>query len=254
MLLYKIVTIIILILLYIITISECIEGFIISDNDISLYNKSKSNKLLDHDIINTSLSNKSNLLKDRHTINSIPIDLNIDKNKYYFEYDNKTYLQILKKIFNPNYNNFLSDFDYNYEINNDIVGIYNKTYQFINNKLIDNNHFFDKNNLIDNNNIQILHDVLNKYKINKLENQYLLDIDLILYREGKLNGKHINFIIFIDNIDQYVINIEIKGIVGEDKIGFYPLEYNDNKLLYEEKDNLIEENDYPNIDLLIKLD
>ena len=59
---------------------------------------------------------------------------------------------------------------------------------------------------------------------------------------------------FIDNIDQYVINIEIKGIVGEDKIGFYPLEYNDNKLLYEEKDNLIEENDYPNIDLLIKLD
>jgi hypothetical protein len=252
MLLYKIFIIIILILLYIITINECIEGFIIADNDISLYNKSKSNDLLNYNIINTSLSNKTNLLKDRHKIDSIPNNINVENNKYYFEYDNKNYLKILNKIFNPkNNNNILIDHKWNNDINNDIIGIYNKTYQFIYNKLI-NNNFFDKNNLIDNNNVQIIHDLLNKYKIDKINNQYLLDIDLILYREGKLNGKHVNFIIFIDNIDFYVFDIQIKGIVGEDKIGFFPLEYNDNILLYEEKDNLFEkENDFPEINTLL---
>jgi hypothetical protein len=53
--------------------------------------------------------------------------------------------------------------------------------------------------------------------------EYLLEIDMILYRNYKINGKHINFLVYVNHTRERVIDITIKGVVGEDKIGFNPI-------------------------------
>ena len=46
---------------------------------------------------------------------------------------------------------------------------------------------------------------------------------MILYRNHKLNGKHVNFLIYVNHTRERVIDINIKGVVGEDKIGLHPI-------------------------------
>ena len=65
---------------------------------------------------------------------------------------------------------------------------------------------------------------------------------MILYRNYKLNGKHINFLVYVNNTRERVIDINIKGIVGEDKIGLHPIvpkETNDDYVSFEPIEKLI---------------
>ena len=68
---------------------------------------------------------------------------------------------------------------------------------------------------------------------NKLENQYLLDIDLILYREGKTHGKNVKFVTKINDSIQ-VIYVEVMGIVSEDKFYLSPVKADYDDILYTE--------------------
>ena len=163
--------------------------------------------------INTT--NKSNTLKDRHQIDSIDIDITTNENSYYYEFSNEKYLELLISMFNPSTPEkyiILRNNEWQTEIDSNITAIYNKAYQFISNKIAENTP-----------DIQIVHDLLIQYKKDEEKQEYLLEIDMILYRNYKLNGKHVKFIIYVNHTRERVIDINIKGVVGEDKIGLHPI-------------------------------
>ena len=202
----KIVVIFVVLIIYTMTMKSCLENFTVqARNTVAV------------------LSNRSSSLKDRHPIYSLPIEQKIDNvDRYYYEYDNNTYLSIIKQVFihdimtnneQDRINESMKKQEWKSDIDADITGRYNKVFQHINNKL--NEHNPD---------IQIVHDVLNRYKKDIENDIYILDIDMILYRENKLNGKHINFLVFYSYTDTKVLDISIKGIVGEQDIGMHPIE------------------------------
>ena len=194
----KIVIILVLLIIYIMTMKNCFESFAILP-----YN-SKFNNI-----------NKSSALMDRHPIDSSNIDINTPDNAYYYEFSNERYLEILNDMFNPSEPEkyiILRHIEWQSEIDSTITAIYNKAYQFISNKIAENTP-----------DIQIVHDLLVKYKKDEKKQEYLLEIDMILYRNYKINGKHINFLVYVNHTRERVIDITIKGVVGEDKIGFNPI-------------------------------
>lgn len=74
--------------------------------------------------------------------------------------------------------------------------------------------------------IQIVHDVLiHARKHIKLPDLYSFDIEVILYRESKYQGKHVAFRCVYNNKNNsfYIVNINILGEIAEDKIGLYPV-------------------------------
>lgn len=109
------------------------------------------------------------------------------KNNYYYEYNNEEYETILKNIFNN-------------KKNTDIKS-YNDFLNYITNILNNSNEL---------NNIQIVEDK----QIDKN------NIEVLLYRENKFEGKHVIF-----TIDNYwnIQSIKIVGSVSEDKIGLFPV-------------------------------
>jgi len=194
----KIVIILVLITIYVMTMKNCFEYFAVLPFNSKI-----------------STSNKTDALKDRHPIDSIDIDINTSENSYYYEFSNEKYLELLVDIFNPYSPEkyiILRNIEWETETDSTITAIYNKAYQFISNKIAENTP-----------DIQIVHDLLIKYKKDEEKQEYLLDIDMILYRNYKLNGKHINFLIYVNHTRERVIDISIKGIVGEDKIGLHPI-------------------------------
>jgi hypothetical protein len=198
----KIVIILVIIIIYFMTMKNCFEHFAVLP-----YNSKINN------------SNKSNNLKDRHTINSVNTDIITSENTYYYEFSNEKYLKLLIHMFNPSPPEkyiILRNIEWETDIDSTITAIYNKAYQFISNKIAENTP-----------DIQIVHDLLIKYKKDLQKQEYLLDIDMILYRNYKLNGKHINFLVYVSHTRERIIDITIKGIVGEDKIGFHPIVPND---------------------------
>ena len=214
----KIVIILVLITIYFMTMKNCFEYFAV------LPHNSK---------INTS--NKTDALKDRHPIDSINIDINTPENSYYYEFSNEKYLELLVDMFHPSSPEkyiILRNTEWETELTDStIIAIYNKAYQFISNKIAENTP-----------DIQIVHDLLVKYKKDEEKQEYLLDIDMILYRNYKLNGKHINFLVYVNHTRERVIDINIKGIVGEDKIGLHPIvpkETNDDYISFEPIEKLI---------------
>jgi hypothetical protein len=213
----KIVIILVLITIYVMTMKNCFEYFAVLPFNSKI-----------------STSNKTDALKDRHPIDSIDIDINTSENSYYYEFSNEKYLELLVDIFNPYSPEkyiILRNIEWETETDSTITAIYNKAYQFISNKIAENTP-----------DIQIVHDLLIKYKKDEEKQEYLLDIDMILYRNYKLNGKHINFLIYVNHTRERVIDISIKGIVGEDKIGLHPIvpkETNDDYVSFEPIEKLV---------------
>lgn len=175
------------------------------------------------DIINT---NKDDNIFNRHPIQySIKSDKNIKyKNAYYYEYDNKTYQQKLINTFKTQ-NCYINQFSF-HEWKNEpsiyINSIYQRVYDFLYNT-INNSKYLS---LEESSKIQIVHDKLNRYSI---ENDIvILDLDLILYREFKDHGKHINLYISINKKNEFnVFFINVLGIVNEDKIHSYFVKHYD---------------------------
>lgn len=161
--------------------------------------------------------NKDDNIFNRHPIhNSIKNDKKIKyKNAYYYEYDNKTYQQKLILTFKTQhcYINQFSFHEWKTEPSIYINSIYQRVYDFLYNTINQSKYL----SLEDAPNIQIVHDKLNRYSN---ENDIvILDLDLILYREFKDHGKHVNLYISINKNNQFnVFFINVLGIVNEDKI------------------------------------
>jgi len=182
---------------------------------------------------------------NRHVINSsIPYDVKVKKeavNVYYYEFDNKTYNEKLKEIFKSNCEELIIAVDGNIwndwvipkTIKDDItikilITKYNKIYKFVYDK-INNSNIMNLPGEDVNQKIQIVHDIMIRYKTHsQYDENYMFDIDVILYRAGKFQGKHVKIIAIINGDDINILLLRIIGVVSEDKIVLHPYKGYDN--------------------------
>ena len=175
---------------------------------------------------------------NRHTINSsIPYDVNIKKeavNVYYYEFDNKTYNNKLKNVFKSNceeliiavegseWNNWINPKTLsNSDEKNKLKKYYDKIFEFVIKRL--KSPIMDLPSEDKKQKIQIVHDIMLRYKTHKLYSPYyMFDIDMILYRSGKFQGKHIKLVAITNGININIILVKIIGVVSEDNIVIYP--------------------------------
>jgi len=183
--------------------------------------------------------NAGELPWNRHPINSsIPYDVNVKKealNVYYYEFDNKTYNKKLKEIFKNNCEELIIAIDgniWNNWINpktikdtntiEKIIKKYKQIYKFFYDK-INNSNIMDLPGEDVNQKIQIVHDIMIRYRTHSQYDEYcMFDIDFILYRAGKFQGKHVKIIAIINGDDINIIFLRIIGVVSEDKIVLHP--------------------------------
>ena len=175
---------------------------------------------------------------NRHTINSsIPYDVNIKKeavNVYYYEFDNKTYNDKLKEVFKSKCEELIiavegSEWDdwVNPKIlsdnseKNKLVSYYDKIFEFVIKRL--NSDIMDLPSEDKKQKIQIVHDIMLRYRKHKVyPSYYMFDIDMILYRAGKFQGKHVKLVAITNGTIINVILVKIVGVVSEDNIVIYP--------------------------------
>ena len=82
--------------------------------------------------------------------------------------------------------------------------------------------------------IQVVHDIMLRYRThNTYPSYYMFDIDMILYRAGKFQGKHIKLVAITNGTTVNIILAKIVGVVSEDNIVIYPYSSYDKKLLEE---------------------
>lgn len=181
---------------------------------------------------------------NRHSINSsIPYDVKVVRQAqkaYYYEFDNNTYDKKLKEVFKSKCEELIiavegtnwSKWKNPKTLKDDseiskILRYYNIVFDHISNQLNTSNIMTLPENR-NNRKIQIVHDILNRYRLN-LDNTlyYMFDIEMILYREGKLQGKHIKLVAITNGIKVNVILSRIVGVVNEDNIVLYPYVAND---------------------------
>ena len=226
----RIIIVILIISIFIILSKNYVETFKNQDSDEQ------------YKAYNTRLTyrNTGELPWERHEIySSLPVDIKVKyKEAYFYEYGNDEYTLKLREIFNNNCEKLIMVVEgtnwtkwQNSKNNNKpdiLLSYYNKIYNYIYDT-INNSKILNLPN--DDNpatKIQIVHDILKRYKQNTDNpSYYLFEIELLLYREGKLQGKHFKFIVLSNNISINVIVIKLVGVVSEDNIGMHPVLAND---------------------------
>lgn len=226
----RIFIVIIIIGIFIILSNRCIEQFkeLEKDEEYNAYNT------------RLSYRNTNELPWERHEIySSIPQDITVKyKDAYYYEYGNEEYERKLREIFKNNCNKLIMVVEgtnwskwINPKKNNKpdiLLSYYNNIYNFIYESINNSDILNLPNNDSSHNKIQIVHDILRRYRFNTDDPSYLLfDIDLVLYREGKLQGKHFKFFVMYNNKSINVVALKLIGVVSEDNIIMHPVLAND---------------------------
>jgi hypothetical protein len=250
---FNLISVVIIIILFYIVITIYlqkelynVENFAMNDKGVSYNNPFK------YRASNTRImyNNTGTLPWNRHIINSsIPYDVNIKKeavNVYYYEFDNKTYNDKLKEVFKTNCEELIIAIEGNewddwkipkkekdMIVINNLVKYYNKVYDFLYEKLNNNPIMYlpseDKQQ-----NIQIVHDLMIRYRTHSNYTEYyMFDIDLILYRAGKFQGKHVKVVAITNGVDINIIFVKIIGVISEDNIVLHPYKGVDNMNNYD---------------------
>jgi len=181
---------------------------------------------------------------NRHSINSsIPYDVNIKKeavNVYYYEFDNKTFNDKLKQVFKSNCEELIIAVEgskWNAWQNpktlsdegekNRLKSYYDKIFEFTVKRL--QSGIMDLPGEDKKQKIQIVHDIMLRYRTHATYPlYYMFDIDMILYRAGKFQGKHVKLVAVINGMNGMngmninIILTKIVGVVSEDNIVIYP--------------------------------
>jgi hypothetical protein len=178
---------------------------------------------------------------NRHSINSsIPYDVNIKKeavNVYYYEFDNKTFNNKLKQVFKSNceeliiavegskWNAWQNPKTLTDKAEKDrLKSYYDKIFDFSVKRL--QSSIMDLPGEDKKQKIQIVHDIMLRYRTHSVyPSYYMFDIDMILYRAGKFQGKHVKLVAVMNGMNGMNINIiltKIVGVVSEDNIVIYP--------------------------------
>lgn len=174
------------------------------------------------------LANSTNNAIGRAPQNSVFIDHKVKyTNAFYYEYDNEEYLKKLRVIFNIRHI-FNEGEWYHYNVTDstpdDILLSYDKCINILGKRLNNSNTLLlpDEKKV----RIQIVHDVLLKYYRNQdSPNLLAFDIQLVLYRQAKYQGKHIEMrVVYDKKYDSlFATDLKILGVVSEDQIGFFPV-------------------------------
>ena len=236
----KIISILLILLIFSIviyrylSIDSNIEMFNQDTGDINYENKFKYKPYN----IRLMYENTGEYPWNRHTINSsIPYDVNIKKeavNVYYYEFDNNTFNSKLKEVFKSNCEELIiavEGSEWNNWINpktlkdtnekNMLKSYYDKIFNFAIKRL--NSPIMNLPGEDKKQKIQIVHDIMLRYRKHKLyPSYYMFDIDMILYRSGKFQGKHIKLVAITNGTIINVILANIVGVVSEDNIVIYP--------------------------------
>ena len=236
----KIISILLILLIFSIviyrylSIDSNIEMFNQDTGDINYENKFKYKPYN----IRLMYENTGEYPWNRHTINSsIPYDVNIKKeavNVYYYEFDNNTFNSKLKEVFKSNCEELIiavEGSEWNNWINpkilkdtnekNILKSYYDKIFEFAIKRL--NSPIMNLPGEDKKQKIQIVHDIMLRYRKHKLyPSYYMFDIDMILYRSGKFQGKHIKMVAITNGTIINVILANIVGVVSEDNIVIYP--------------------------------
>jgi hypothetical protein len=175
---------------------------------------------------------------NRHSINSsIPYDIKIKKeavNVYYYEFDNKTFDSKLKQTFKSRCEELIiavegSDWgDWRHpktlsdvSEKNKLSSYYDKIFNFVVKRLQGN--IMDLPSDDKKQKIQVVHDIMLRYRThNSFPAYYMFDIDMILYRAGKFQGKHIKLVAITNGTIVNIILAKIVGVVSEDSIVIHP--------------------------------
>lgn len=179
---------------------------------------------------------------NRHTISSsIPYDIKLKDNNDimpYYEFDNDTYNKKLKEVFNSSNEELIIAMEgtewshwnnpkkiANTEEINKLIAYYELILSVIYERLQNNNIFDISSN---DSKIQIVHDLMKRYKYNINNREYnLFDVELILYRDGKVQGKHVKLFAITDGKKVHIIAIRVIGVISEDNIMLFPYVAND---------------------------
>ena len=188
------------------------------------------------------LTNTGPNIWQRHPISSIPMDQVVKYEKMYMvEFDNKRYEDALRTTFGvPNAKSSAETKDIrSWTILNPqdprdtsyIQVAYNELIAYIERTINESKAFhLPYDNKEYRPKIQIVHDVLLQFR-RHINNQYkyMMTVDLILYREHKHQGKHVNCEAIVEykpdkQLWTYtIVNISVQGIVSEDSVGMFPV-------------------------------
>uniref|UniRef100_A0A6C0LEE0 Uncharacterized protein n=1 Tax=viral metagenome TaxID=1070528 RepID=A0A6C0LEE0_9ZZZZ len=175
---------------------------------------------------------------NRHSINSsIPYDVNIKKeaaNVYYYEFDNTTFNDKLKEIFESKCEELIIAVEgskWNSWKNpktlrdtaekNKLKSYYDTVFNFILKKL--QCPIMDLPSEDKKQKMQVVHDIMLRYRTHSIyTSYYMFDMDMILYRAGKFQGKHVKLVVITNGSIINVILAKIVGVVSEDNIVIYP--------------------------------
>jgi len=194
-----------------------------------------------------SYSNKDDKPWNHHpVIGSLKVNTHIFKNTkaYYYEFDDKIYNNLLRKTFSLDLTETMPEvIDYSKwsdwilattldnktdNQSNNILSSYNNSLTFIQNTINNDLNFTLPGDAAVNDTsppIQIVHDIFLRYKTHNTDPlKFILGIELILYRENKYHGKHIQTVVYNNNNIINVVAIGIIGNVPEDMIALYPIE------------------------------
>lgn len=145
---------------------------------------------------------------------------------YNYELENDAYRKALEKSFNMkkvciNPAEWSVVEPVNRTIPLNIQNAYSKAVDHITRTIVNSPHF----GLPDGQSpkIQIVHDVLVSYQINRREPSYIMTLQLVMYRESKFHGKDIGMMVKVDKNVVTVLDIWINGVVFEDKIALFPV-------------------------------
>lgn len=238
---FNLVSIIIIIILYFIVIRK----YIYSEKTVETFNMNESNirynNLFNYKPSNARImyNNTGDLPWNRHIINSsIPYDIDIKheaQNVYYYEYDNNTYTDKLKKLFKSNCEETIIAVEGNEwskwinpktlkdeVLKRKLLSYYNDILKFITKKLNEDG-IMDLPGYDEKRDIQVVHDIMLRYRTNvEIDSYIMFDIDMILYRAGKFQGKHVKFVVVSNGYIINIIMVKVIGVVSEDKIVLHP--------------------------------
>tara|TARA_B110000259_G_scaffold188059_1_gene244716 strand:- start:1675 stop:2673 length:999 start_codon:yes stop_codon:yes gene_type:complete len=238
---FNLISIIIVIIMYFIVIQKYIN----SDKTVENFNMNEStirhNNLFKYKASNARImyNNTGELPWNRHIINSsIPYDIDIKpeaQNVYYYEFDNKTYTENLKKVFKNNceeiiiavegneWTNWINPKTLDDEImKSKLVFHYNKILEIITTSLNEDGTM-DLPGYDEKQEIQVVHDIMLRYRTSiKNSNYFMFDIDMILYRSGKFQGKHVKLFAVSNGFTVNIIMVKVIGVIAEDKIVLHP--------------------------------
>jgi hypothetical protein len=174
------------------------------------------------------LKTETNKLIEFKKINSINTEIEFNNiEDYYAEYSNEYFNNEFDKMSSKVYISTLNSVNKTQNIDENLLEIYLK----IENKFLKDLNLIDKLKIKLSEDFQIIQRFINYFFVNTENNIYYVDIDLLIYRENKQHGKHVNIIATLTSAKKVdlqskelvidLINIRVIGIVIDSVIKLY---------------------------------